>query len=282
MPVSTDSPLGARRKRDSMYSDHSAADFRDHLGLPEDYEVEAFLTYGCWDLYAEAEQLPLLARALDVLQVKYELRRIPIAALGHAYELIVGGKVYWYAPIMGTAVLAQYLHIASLLGSKRNLLLGTVGGLAPGMRTGELIIPTGSYGNDNARFYDRENETGFYLPDSALSDVLAAQIEKVRIWRGPTVTCEMMFAETQADVQQWSAEGSLGVEMEAALMFAASNHFEIPAAALLYVADNLIEGQTMLTPGYAEHTLSHAAVRQQQYVIGLRTLFGFGSQVTGA
>lgn len=261
-----------------MYSEHSAADFRDHLGLPETYEVEAFLTYGCWDLYAEAEQLPLLAAALDILNVKYELRRIPIAALGHAYELTVDGKVYWYAPIMGTAVLAQYLHIASLLGSKRNLLLGTVGGLAPGMRTGELIIPSSSYGNDNARFYDRANEAGIYEPDQHLSDVLAEQIEKVRIWRGPTVTCEMMFAETQEDVQQWSAQGALGVEMEAALMFAASKHFGIPSAALLYVADNLIERQTMLTPGYAANILPHAVVRQEQYVIGLRTLFGYGAR----
>lgn len=258
-----------------MYSQHTASDFRDHLGLPSDYEVEGFLTYGCWDLYAEAEQLPLIGLALRELEVEHELVRMAIPALGHAYELKVGGKIYWYAPIMGTAVLAQYLHIASLLGSKRNLLLGTVGGLAPSMRTGELIIPTLSHGNDNARFYDRDNAAGQYAANEELGELLAAQIpDTIRLWRGPTTTCEMMFAETQEDVNSWSEQGMLGVEMEAALMFSASKHFGIPSAALLYVADNLIEGQTMLSAAYSQHVMPHTLVRQQQYIIGLRALLG--------
>lgn len=258
-----------------MYSQHTASNFREHLGLASDYVVEGFLTYGCWDLYAEAEQLPLVALALDELDVKHELVRMPIPALGHAYELKVHGKMYWYAPIMGTAVLAQYLHIASLLGSKCNLLLGTVGGLAPSMRTGELIVPTLSHGNENARFYDRENVAGTYAPNTTLSEKIAAQVPgNIKVWRGPTTTCEMMFAETQEDVNQWSKQGMLGVEMEAALIFSASKHFKIPAAALLYVADNLIEGQTMLDASYAQHEMPHTLVRQLQYNIGLRTLLG--------
>lgn len=256
-----------------MYSEHTAADFRDHLALPEDYAVEGFLTYGCWDLYAEAEQLPLLRRALSSLGVSHELRKLPRAALGHAWELLVGEKVYWYAPIMGTAVLAQYLHVACLLGSKRNLLLGTVGGLAPGMRTSDLVLPTASLGNDNARYYQRANSSGRYEPDPSLSAALAGQLPlDAKLWQGTTVTCEMMLAETRADVQAWSAAGNLGVEMEAALLFAASRAFEVPSAALFYVADNLVEDQTMLHSNYATHARSHTAVRELQYRAGLSTL----------
>lgn len=258
-----------------MYSEHTGDDYRNLLGLPPQYEVEGVLAYGCWDLQAEADQLPLLRAALSELEVEFELRKLEHVGVGHAYELIVAERRYWFVPVMGTAVMAQYLHIAALLGSKRNILLGIVGGLRHGMRTADFLVPTRIFGNENARYYDRDNIQNLFEPDALLQLALCENLPaSVRLWEGATTTCEMMLAETPGDIAMWAAAGFLGVEMEGALVFALSHQFNIPAAALFYVADNLAEAETMVSEGYTRHHDAHRAARKLQYTVGLRTLLG--------
>ena len=58
------------------------------------------------------------------------------------------------------------------------------------------------------------------------------------------------MAETWEDIVKWSKEGFYGVEMEAATVFAVSQHFNVPAAAVLRIGDNLIAAETVLDAGY--------------------------------
>lgn len=263
------------KREAKMYMSHTAEDHRAYMGLPADYTVDGVLAYGTWDLHAEEVQLPALSAALDRLGVDHELRRIDRPIIGHAWELIIGSKRYWFAPVMGTAVMATYLHLGSLLGSKRNILLGVVGGLAPGMKSGDLIVPTAVIGNDSARMYDRSNISGQYRPDASLTSELMARVgEEFRIWTGTTTTCEMMLAETLRDVNDWSAAGILGVEMEGALTFALSGHFGIPSAALFFVTDNLVENETLLSEAHREQRDLRARSRAHQYDLGLSLLLG--------
>lgn len=257
-----------------MYIEHTAADYRAHLGLPENYTVDGVLMYGTWDLEAEANQLPLFKKALSDMNIRYSIRKLEAKEIGHAYEFVVDSKRYWFVPVMGCAVLAMYLHYACLLGSQRNILLGIVGGLAPGMKTSDFVSPGAIYGNDNAKYYDRENATGLYQPDRTLQQQLKAAVntDENVIWEGVTTTCEMMLAETRQDVERWSAAGILGVEMEGALTFAMSSYFKVPAAALFYVADNLIAQETMIDEHYTSGDAKRLVAREVQYVAGLRTL----------
>jgi purine nucleoside phosphorylase len=258
-----------------MYSEHTGDDYRNLLGLSPQYEVEGVLAYGTWDLEAEANQLPLLREELQRLGIAHELTRMRPVGIGHAHELTVEGRHYWFVPVMGTAVMAQYLHIAALLGSKRNILLGVVGGLRQGMQTADFLVPTQIFGNENARYYDRENTQNLFEPDALLQLALREQLpDTITLWEGATTTCEMMLAETPADVAMWSAAGFMGVEMEGALTFALSSHFNIPAAALFYVADNLAEAETMVSESYARHRENHRTARGIQYRAGLLTLLG--------
>jgi len=48
-------------------------------------------------------------------------------------------------------------------------------------------------------------------------------------------TCSAMLGETREDIQGRSSEGYYGVEMESATIFAVSNHFHIPSAAMIYI-----------------------------------------------
>lgn len=82
----------------------------------------------------------------------------------------------------------------------------------------------------------------------------------------------MMLAETQQDVDDWSAAGILGVEMEGAMTFALSKHFGVPSAALFFVTDNLIENETMLSAAHKTQGEIRTRSREHQYDVGLALL----------
>ncbi len=264
-----------------MYQSLSADQYRKHIELPDGYHVDGLLVCGTWDLYAE-KYLGHLTSALGALGIAANIRRLEHPDVGHAYELTIKGKVYWFVPVMGTAVMSPYVHVASLLGSKKNILVGVVGGLAPGMRTADFVLPTATKGNENARMYQRDAKNLTFLPDPDLAESLKRRLpQDIRVFEGPTITCEVMLAETEEDVEEWSAAGYLGVEMEAALVFAVSYRFKVPAAALLFVADNLIGGETMLHDDYALSKEVRQKSRLIQYEAAVAELLDLDRSVEG-
>ena len=67
---------------------------------------------------------------------------------------------------------------------------------------------------------------------------------------GKTTTCQAMLAETLEDIQNWSKEGCLAVEMEASTVLTVSNYFQVPASCLLCVTDNLVKKETVISSNY--------------------------------
>ena len=256
-----------------MYTKLTADDFRKKLGLPKEYSIEGLLASGVWDLYVEEKHLPHLKNALIGLGVDFTIKRFDNADIGHTYELIINGKIYWFTPVIGTAMMANYAHIASILGSKKNILIGTVGGLAPNMKSADFIIPSEILGNDNALKYQPDAKDKKFYPDEALRRNIKKRLPgDMKVWEGKTVTCESILAETEEDVFQWSKEGYLGVEMEGGLIFALSNYFNIPAAALFYVTDNLIDGETLFHDSHRLSSVNREKARETQYKIALEEL----------
>lgn len=240
--------------------------------MADDYKVDGLLVCGVWDLLAEREHVPYLIKVLEKMGVEASVKRIDGDQLGHAYTLDVKGKHYWFVPVMGAAYMSRYAHFACLLGSKKNILIGVVGGLKKGAKPGDFIIPTYSTGNQNAFMYDREAKDLKFYPDKELTEKIKQKFNGMALAEGPTVTCEVMFAETVEDVQQWSEQGYLGVEMEAATMFALSKHFKVPAAAILTVADNLIEETTFFHEAYDDTLEIRQNARSVRYEVALTEL----------
>lgn len=240
-----------------MYRSFTAEQYRKHLGFPEDYTVDAMLCYGT--LY-EDRVLSQLDVVIKELGLDAEIKALDDPFLRFAKEIRVNGKTIWFAIGYGGAWLSEYLHWACIFGSKKNILLGSCGGLKPGMKTGEFIVPTFSYADESsARIYNRKSSK--HASDVTLSDILAAKLgaDDTKVWRGPTVTCQAMIGETKEDVQEWSADGYFGVEMEASTVFAVSEHFGVPTSASLYVGDNLIEDHTNMSQEF----LIEADIRKQ-------------------
>lgn len=256
-----------------MYSKLTAEDFRKDLELPENYTVDGLLAYGIWDLYAEDRHLPHLKNALAGLGIGDTVTRFDNSDIGHAYHFLANQKRYWFVPVMGTAMMATYAHIASILGSKKNILIGTVGGLAPDIKSADFILPNAIFGNDNALKYQPTSTDKIFYPDKKLSENLKKRISGgIKIWEGKTLTCESILAESEEDVLSWSKEGYLGVEMEGGLIFALSDYFHVPAAALFFVSDNLIKGETMFHKSHELSKEKREIARAIQYKISLEEL----------
>lgn len=223
-----------------MYKEVTAEYWHTYLGLSKNYQVEAILIYGAFGGQPHIEKF---LSTLKTLGIPGELTRIGL--LGNVFEFKYKNKNYWFIVAYGTTVLSENLHIASMFGSKKNIHIGSCGGLHKGANAADFIIPTFSYGNESTtRMYERKNETHKHFSNKELSKKLRGRINSsFTIHEGPLMSIQAMLAETADDVQKWSEEGYFGVEMETATIFAMSNHFHIPSGAIVYVHDNLIRGQ---------------------------------------
>jgi len=245
-----------------MYRSFTADQYKKHMSLPDDYRVDGVLCYGT--LY-EDRMIVELQECLEELGLEYELNFLANPFLRFTRELKIGDRVIWFMIGYGGAWISEYLHLACLFGSQKNILVGSCGGLKPGMNPGDFIIPVSSFGEESSvRIYNRDSLMQY--ADSRLSESLKTRLadDQTKIWQGPLVTCQAMLGETEEDVKKWSADGYHAVEMESSTVFAVSNHFGIPSTACMYVADNLIEQHTALGDDFASESHIREQKRHQQ------------------
>lgn len=252
-----------------MYKKLTAEDYRKHFKLPSDYKLDGFIVYGTYKKHPFEQFEDSIKRTGQ----EYTKTALDHEFFGSLLEFKVAGKRFWVAIAYGGALLSEYLHIACLFGSQVNILIGSCGGLKKGMKSLELIIPEWSRANESSAAAYEPNANSQYHSNKQLSDAIAEKLTKHhRIHRGATVTFQAMLAETWEDVLDWSNEGFIAVEMEAATVFAVSNHFEVPSAAILMIGDNLIEEQTVVDINYENSRDQRRAVAQTALDISLETL----------
>jgi len=240
-----------------MYRNITAEQYKKHLQLAEDYKVDGVLCYGT--LYEE-KTIAILETCLSEMNLKVGINTLSHPFLRFIREIQVNDKKLWFMIGYGGAWLSEYLHWACLFGSNNNILVGSCGGLKKGMKPGDFIIPTSSYGQESSvRIYNREDPIQYTDKDLSVELVSKIEDEYIKVWRGPTVTCQAMIGETLEDIENWSNDGYYGVEMEASTVIAVSNHFGVPSAVSLYVGDNLIEQHNNLSEEYA----NEADMREQ-------------------
>lgn len=254
-----------------MYKKLTANDYRKHFKLPDDYAVDGFVVYGTYKNHPFEQFEDSVKRSGH----KYEKSRLEHDFFGSLMEFTVEGKKYWVAIAYGGALLSEYLHLACLFGSKQNILIGSCGGLKKGAESLELVVPDWSAATESSASAYQPEADGKYMSDKALSDHLATLLSDVhKVHRGATVTFQAMLAETWDDIQNWAQQGFVAVEMEAATVFAVSNHFNVPSAAILMIGDNLIEEQTVVDINYESARAKRRQVAQDAFDAAVTTLLG--------
>lgn len=254
-----------------MYKQYSADDYRKHHGLPHDYTVHGFITVGTFHPgpYDQLKgQLAKFGKDITYNKVSDSPYFDPIV------ELTIDKRIYWFCIAYGGTLLSEWLHLACLFGSKKNVLIGQCGGLLAEADTPDIILPTYSYANESGTRMYEPGVANRHAADIALVQKLASELgRKHTVWQGPTITCQAMMAETWEDIQRWSSQGYYGVEMEASTVFAVSNHFKISSAAVLVIGDNLIMKKSVHDKNYRNALDTRLEVRGDILSCVLREVF---------
>jgi purine-nucleoside phosphorylase len=254
-----------------MYKQLIKQDIQRILKVPETYTVDGLLVIGT---HPKLKEYPHIYEALSKLNSSYTEEKLEDTFFSDIKSFGINGKRIWFDVVYGTAYLSELIHVASMLGSKANILLGTCGSLKENLNMGDTIIPKASYGNESStRMYQPGDSNFLYESNVDLSYKLKNTLShRKNIDEGKLVTVQAMLAETKEDVDRWANEGYSGIDMESATMFAVSNHFNVPSAALLYVADNLIKNQLTTDESFELLRTQRTSIRKENYEIALRTL----------
>ena len=156
------------------------------------------------------------------------------------------------APQAGDTVLAL-----GCTACERLLFAGSLGGLRPDLRIGDLVIPEVSLAGDG---FCRYLQPGFpkqdqfmerVRPDETLSAALTrAAVElaagsSAALHHGPVYCTDSILAQFSWLEAMVAQTGCIGIEMESAAVFKAARSVGIRAAALLSVSDVPVRGQTL-------------------------------------
>jgi purine-nucleoside phosphorylase len=147
---------------------------------------------------------------------------------------------------MGTPSLSIVVEELLRLGAKRLVRVGTCGGIAQELRTGDLVIATAACPVDGATATYLHGEPYAPAADFALTRALvdAAATAGVKARTGLVASVDV-FYNTDADyAQRWRNRGVLAFEMEASALFFLAARAGVQAACALTVSDVLSEDAT--------------------------------------
>jgi purine-nucleoside phosphorylase len=144
---------------------------------------------------------------------------------------------------MGTPSLSIVVEELLRLGAKRLIRVGTCGGIAPGLRTGELVIATAACPTDGATSTYLHGEAFAPAADFALTRALvdAADAAGVSARTGLVASVDVFYNPDDDYAKRWRERGVLAFEMEASALFFLAARAGVQAACALTVSDVLSE-----------------------------------------
>ena len=164
---------------------------------------------------------------------------------------------------MGTPSISIVVEELLRLGVKRLLRVGTCGAVAPGLRTGELVIASSAAPTDGATQTYLHGEAYAPTADFALTHALFHAAEEVGIPArvGPVASVDVFYNPDADYAPRWRDRGVLGFEMEASALFYLAARAGVQAACLLVVSDVLSEEVTSEESYLAPDELAAAVER---------------------
>jgi purine-nucleoside phosphorylase len=142
---------------------------------------------------------------------------------------------------MGTPSMSIVVEELLRLGARRLIRVGTCGGIAKGLRTGELVIATAACPVDGATATYLHGEPYAPAADFALTRALvdAAEAADLTTRTGLVASVDAFYNPDPDYAQRWRDRGVLALEMEASALFYLAARDGVQAACALTVSDVL-------------------------------------------
>ena len=147
---------------------------------------------------------------------------------------------------MGTPSLSIVVEELLRLGARRLIRVGTCGGIAPGLKTGELVVATAACPVDGATATYLHGEPYAPAADFALtrSIVDAAGAQGIAARTGLVASVDVFYNTDPDYAKRWRDRGVLAFEMEASALFYLAAREGAAAACALTVSDVLGDDAT--------------------------------------
>lgn len=215
-----------------LYIDASPADLQRAFGIADADLPDAFVIDGRWAARGLAAEMTRTWPSVREVEERTSL-------------VEVAGRRVWVSAVFGAAQAVTYTHLAVRLGARAVVQIGSFGGLADGWAVGDCFVPSAVVGRDGV---SRQLTGGDpVVPDPSLADRLrrALAAAAMPVHDGTLVTTTSIALERHADVARWRRAGHAGVDMEGAATLAMARHAGVPAAAALFLIDNLADDHTV-------------------------------------
>ena len=151
-----------------------------------------------------------------------------------------------YGSVYGDAMASEITHLFGALGTPLVIQTGCCGALADGMRSGDIVCVTSAHCGEGASQYYVPHKQEVDASLDLLSLITHARVAPVALHKGPIWTTSAMLAEGKAEIQKWSDQGYMAVDLETASTFAVAESFQMRRLSLLFVFDNPREGHHIL------------------------------------
>ncbi len=233
-------------------------------------------------------------------------RELALPGIHHGWY---GGVPVAFCFVYGAARAVEPVHIFGEIGSTPTVvLIGSCGGIAPLVRTGDVVLPeqavieesasqhypppgwtaSGDAGLSDAGLSDAglsdAGLSGHATGDAGLLDRAGAALGRqgITVHRGTTVTTSALLTQHRAQVSAWASAGRLAVDMETSAVYSAAAHFGMNAAALLYCWDELSRGRSWLDIFAPAEVAAQLAADQATYTTALEIGCGIDHKETKA
>jgi purine-nucleoside phosphorylase len=222
-----------------MLKELTKSEWLSLLDLPEDRIPKVLMLRGTRNLKANYRKHR--AYFTDILEVG--------SPNGIFEDVLIGvrnGTLVAYASVYGDAMASEITHLFGVLGTSLVIQTGCCGALADDILPGDIVCVTSAHcGEGAARYYlPDEQEVGV---SPGLVDLMATmRVAPVALHQGPIWTTSALLAEGKEEIQNWSDQGYVAVDMETASTFAVAEHFGMERMSLLFAFDNPRQGDHIL------------------------------------
>ena len=163
-----------------------------------------------------------------------------VAPVGVFYRGVSKGRALTYCrPLFGAPIVAMYMEVAALLGVRKIVACGYVGGVAEDIDVGSSVIPSSAYGLDGC--------TRNYSPENTLvrsSESLTSRLCRIsdargaRYAMGPIVSIDTPMLESDAMISEFDNSGYCAIDLETACLYAVGTRLGLEVAAIHIVSDS--------------------------------------------
>ena len=151
-----------------------------------------------------------------------------------------------YASVYGDAMASEITHLFGVLGTSLVIQTGCCGALNDSIQAGDIVCVTSAHCGEGAAQYYLPQKQEVSASLELVEQAIPSSATSVEIHKGPIWTTSALLAEGKAEIQSWSHQGYIAVDMETATTFAVAEYFEMQRLSLLFVFDNPSQGEHIL------------------------------------